>query len=151
MAERQDRPRLELPKEDIRIGITRAQFNPTVTDALVREAKRCLDEHEVAYDELAVPGSFELPYTLQQQALSGRYDALIAIGCLIKGETIHFEVLAYSLPIALHRIELDNKLPVGFGIVTANTQAQAQERSWLGYDAAYAVLASLLATKQLRQ
>jgi len=150
MAERQEKDKLKLPNRKFRIGIVQAQFNQDVTDAQLAEAMRCLDEYGVEVDVIKVPGSFELPYILQQQAASGKFHGLIAIGCLVKGDTIHFEVVSYSLPVALHRLIQEYKLPIGFGVVTANTLEQAAERSWLAYDAAYAVLQSLIETESLR-
>lgn len=131
-----------------KIGVVQATYNKAITDQQLQGVIKCCQEYNVAYQVVRVPGSFEIPYILAQLARSRRHDGLVAIGCLIKGETMHFEVLAHAVTQALMNISVQQKIPVGFGVITALTKSQAKKRVFLGYDAAYAVIAALAVTKK---
>jgi 6,7-dimethyl-8-ribityllumazine synthase len=124
----------------LRIGIVQARFNASVTDAL---AQACEDELRVLGvdgDNLVrvqVPGALEVPLALQALAETGRYDALIALGCIIRGETYHFELVANESGAGVSRIALDYQLPVANAILTTESLEQAIARqSDKGRDAA---------------
>ncbi len=113
------------------IAIVQARFNEGVTDAL---AKACLRElaalgvEEKDITHVKVPGALEVACALQALAESGKYDALIALGCVIRGETYHFELVANESGAALTRLALDYRLPIANAILTVENLAQAQAR-----------------------
>ena len=113
------------------IGIVQARFNETITDAL---AQACLGELAalgVAADRIAhvrVPGALEVPVALQAMAEKGGYDALIALGCMIRGETYHFELVANESAAGVSRVALDYQLPVANAILTTENMEQAVAR-----------------------
>lgn len=147
MANRERKPLLQLHTNNLRIGIVKSCFNSDITRKQLEEAKQCLDEYHLQYDVVEVHGCFEIVYALQQLAQSKKYDGLVALGCLIKGETIHFEVLAKAVSQGIMDLIVKHDLPIGFGIITAMNKQQAQARTWFGYDATYAVLDSLSTVK----
>ena len=115
----------------LRIGIVQARFNADITDAL---AEACLAElaalgvadHHI--DHVVVPGALEVPVTLQALARRGRYDALIALGCIIRGETYHFELVANESGACVSRVALDHGLPIANAILTTENLEQAVAR-----------------------
>ena len=122
----------ELAGEGLRIGIVRARFNDTVTSTL---AEACLTELErLEVDEtdirhVTVPGALEIPIALKALAESGDYDALIALGCIIRGETYHFELVANESSAGVSRVALDTGVPIANAILTVETEAQAWTRA----------------------
>ena len=147
MAYRQKSPKLQLPKNfHPKIGIVQAIFNKKITDQQCAAACTCLEKYNIKYDIIKVPGCFEIPYTLQQMARTRhtKYHGLVAIGCLIKGRTRHFEVIARAVSQAIMDLSIKHNLPIGFGIITAESAPQARTRINLGYEATYAVLATLI-------
>ena len=113
------------------IGIVQARFNESITDAL---ARACLAELEVLgvnpkhIDHVRVPGALEVPVALQALAEKDKYDALIALGCIIRGETYHFELVANESGAGVNRIALDYQLPVANAIITTENVEQAVAR-----------------------
>ena len=121
----------ELIGEGLRIGIVRARFNDAITGRL---AEACLDELrrlEVQPGDVrhvTVPGALEIPVALKAMADSGDYDALIALGCIIRGETYHFELVANESGAGVSRVALDHQVPIANAILTVETEAQAWDR-----------------------
>ena len=122
------------------IGIVQARFNESVTNAL---ATACLNElSALGVDSkhitfVKVPGALEIASALQAMAESDKYDALIALGCIIRGETYHFELVANESGAAVTRVSLDYQLPIANAILTTENMAQAQARQTeKGLDAA---------------
>jgi 6,7-dimethyl-8-ribityllumazine synthase len=115
----------------LRIGIVQARFNATVTDAL---ATACLAELKVLgvsekdIDHITVPGALEVAVALQAMAEKSQYDALIALGCIIRGETYHFELVANESGAAVTRVALDYQLPIANAILTTENMEQAMAR-----------------------
>jgi 6,7-dimethyl-8-ribityllumazine synthase len=145
MAQREKKSALQIPEgKEPRVGIVQSLFNSDITNQQVASAEEFLSDHGIAHDTIQVSGCYEIPYALQQQAISEQYDVLVALGCLVKGGTIHFEVISYSVSKAILDLTLKHNTPIGFGIITANTQEQAQERTWIGYDATYAAVDAFL-------
>jgi len=108
-----------------------ARFNETVTDALARACEDELRALGVADDNMVrvqVPGALEVPVALQALAETTRYDALIALGCIIRGETYHFELVAHESGAGVSRIALDYQLPVANAILTTENMEQAIAR-----------------------
>jgi 6,7-dimethyl-8-ribityllumazine synthase len=122
----------ELIGEGLRIGIVRARFNDAITSKL---AESCLAELErLDVDEgdirhVTVPGALEIPVALKAMADSGEYDALIALGCIIRGETYHFELVANESGAGVTRVALDHALPIANAILTVENEAQAWARA----------------------
>ncbi|WP_140634489.1 6,7-dimethyl-8-ribityllumazine synthase [Methylibium rhizosphaerae] len=122
----------DLDGEDLRIGIVQARFNADITAAL---ARACLAELEVLgvspkhIRHVTVPGALEVPSALQAMAESERYDALIALGCIIRGETYHFELVANESGAGVTRVALDSELPIANAILTVENEAQAWARA----------------------
>ena len=122
------------------IGIVQARFNASVTDAL---ASACLHELSALgvdskrITHVKVPGALEVASALQAMAESNNFDALIALGCIIRGETYHFELVANDSGAAVTRVALDYQLPIANAILTTENMAQAQARQTeKGLDAA---------------
>jgi len=121
----------DLDASGIRVGIVQARFNPEVGDAL-RDA--CVTElmHLGAAEEdvliVTVPGALEIPLVLQQMAASEQFDALIALGAVIRGETFHFELVARESAAGVARVGLEFGIPVANAILTTDTLAQAEAR-----------------------
>lgn len=115
----------------LKIGIVQARFNATVTDAL---AKACKDElialgvADKDIEHLTVPGALEVSVALQALAEKTSYDALVAIGCIIRGETYHFELVANESGAAVTRVSLDYQLPIANAILTTEDMPQAIAR-----------------------
>ena len=122
------------------IGIVQARFNESVTNAL---ASACHNELAALgvdskhIEHVKVPGALEVASALQAMAESGKYDALIALGCIIRGETYHFELVANESGAAVTRVALDYQLPIANAILTTENLGQAQARQTdKGLDAA---------------
>jgi 6,7-dimethyl-8-ribityllumazine synthase len=124
-------PRADLDGQDLKIGIVAARFNAHVCDVLLAGAQTALRECGVADDDitvLSVPGALEIPLALQALAQTENYDALIALGCVIRGDTYHFEIVANECNAGITRVTLDFDTPIGNGVLTVDTEAQAQAR-----------------------
>ena len=124
----------------LRIGVVQARFNEAVTDALWSACKNellALGVSEKHIEHHTVPGALEVGLALQAMAEKASFDALIALGCIIRGETYHFELVANESGAAVTRIGLDYQLPIANAILTVETLAQAEARqSEKGRDAA---------------
>jgi 6,7-dimethyl-8-ribityllumazine synthase len=122
----------EVSARGLRIGIVAARFNDFIVDRLVEAAVATLLEHGAeAADILTVhvPGAFEIPVTVKKMAESKRHDAIIALGCVIRGATPHFDYVAGEASRGLARVCLDYELALGFGVLTCDTLEQAIERA----------------------
>jgi len=116
----------------LRIGIIVAQFNEMITSRLLEGARNALVEHGVREDAItivSVPGSIELPQAADRMAQSGAYDALVTLGCVIKGETAHFEYVAQEAARGISDVARSRGVPVAFGVLTTYTNEQAIARS----------------------
>jgi 6,7-dimethyl-8-ribityllumazine synthase len=115
-----------------RFAVVVSRFNAEVTEGLLAGALAALDAAGVGVEArtiVRVPGAFELPVTAQRLAESGRFDAVVCLGCLIKGDTMHFEYIAEAVSQGLSRVALDAGVPVAFGVLTTLTDEQALERA----------------------
>jgi 6,7-dimethyl-8-ribityllumazine synthase len=134
----------QLRGEGLSIAIVVSRFNELVTRALLAGARDGLARHGVepeGVDVAWVPGSFEIPLTARKLAESGRYQAVICLGAVIRGETPHFDHVANQASSGIARVALDTGVPIIFGVLTADTLEQAMERAGgkmgnKGYDAA---------------
>lgn len=130
-----DQPKLiegELLARDLRFAIIAARFNDFVVEPLIRGALDALRRHGVGDKqvELArVPGAFDIPLVARKMALSHRYDALIALGAVIRGQTPHFDYVAGECAGGIARIALESGVPIAFGVLTTDTAEQAVDRA----------------------
>ena len=115
-----------------RFGIVVSRFNPEITDGLLRGALAALAEAGVADSDVSVvrvPGAFEIPLAAMKLAQSKRIDAVITLGCLIKGDTMHFEYIADAASHGIMDVSVTTGVPVAFGVLTTLTDEQASERA----------------------
>ena len=130
--------------ETRRVAIVQSRFNPQVGAGLLAGALRALAEAGVAEDRitlLTVPGALETPLALQRLAQTGDFDALVALGAVIRGDTYHFDIVANESAAGVASVQLEFGIPIGNGILTCDTDAQAEARmDAKGYEAAQAAL-----------
>ena len=132
----------------IDVALVVSRFNAFVSDRLLDGAIDCLERHGCTADHrtiVRVPGAWELPQAARKLVTSGRYQALVVLGALVRGETPHFDLLAAEVTRALGQIARDSGVPVAYGLVTADTVEQAIDRAGAkagtkGWDAALAVI-----------
>jgi 6,7-dimethyl-8-ribityllumazine synthase len=120
---------------EMRLAIVASRFNQFIVDELVAGAEDALTRHGIgAEDQLLVwvPGAYELPLAADQLAATGRFDAIVALGAVIRGGTPHFDFVAGECASGLSRVALDRKLPVTFGVLTTDSVEQALERAGTG-------------------
>src|SRR5258705_10068653 len=118
----------DLSGESLRVGIVRSRFNERIGVAMLEACRKRLAELRVtALTVVSVPGALEAPLALQKLANTEKYDALIALGAVIRGETRHFDVVANESASGLIQVQLDSGIPVANGILTADTEEQAEK------------------------
>lgn len=122
----------ELIGEGLRIGVVRARFNDALTSKLAQACMAELERLEVDEGDIkhvTVPGALEIPVALKAMADSGDFDALVALGCIIRGETYHFELVANESGAGVTRVSLDHGIPIANAILTVEDEAQAWARA----------------------
>jgi 6,7-dimethyl-8-ribityllumazine synthase len=119
----------------MRLGIVASRFNEEITGELLKQAREQARKLGVEFEEKSVPGALEIPIALQWMAQSGRYDALVAVGAVIRGDTYHFEVVCNESARGLMDVALESGLPVANGILTTDDEAQAKARLDKGAEA----------------
>jgi 6,7-dimethyl-8-ribityllumazine synthase len=137
-----------LKGEGRRFALVASRFSRVITDQLVGGAKECLTQHGCdpeAIETFWVPGCFELPLVARAAAASGRFEAVIALGCIIRGQTPHFEYIARNVAQGLAKVSWETGVPATFGVITADTMEQAIERAGIkssgrGWEAALSAL-----------
>jgi 6,7-dimethyl-8-ribityllumazine synthase len=142
-----------------RILIVEARFYDKIADALLSGAMRALDEARATVERISVPGSLEIPPAIAIAAEAARrkrrpYDGVVALGCVIRGETIHFEIVSHLSARGLMELSVARGLPIGNGIITVENEAQAFARARMeeqdkGGDAARAALALIQLKRRL--
>ena len=143
----------------LRFGIVASRFNDFIVDRLLDAAVGTLLKHGVTAGDIEVvrvPGAFETPLAIKKLATSRRYNALIALGCVIRGATAHFDYVAGAASNGVAQVSVAHEIPVGFGILTVDTIEQAVERAGTkagnkGIDAALAAIQMATALRQLEQ
>ena len=148
-----------LDAQGLRLGIIVAQFNEALTSRLLRGAREAAARHGIREDALAivhVPGSFELPQAAERMARSGAWDALVALGCVIRGETAHFDFVAAEAARGIAQVARETGVPVAFGVLTTNNTDQALARSGgaqgnRGFDAVESAIKMASVHRQLQQ
>lgn len=122
----------QLVVRDARFCILAARFNDQIVENLVRGAVDALVRHgatETAIDIVRVPGAFELPLAARRVAGTKKYDALVALGVVIRGATPHFDIVCNECAAGLSRVSADLSVPIGFGVLTCDTVDQALDRA----------------------
>jgi 6,7-dimethyl-8-ribityllumazine synthase len=151
-------PELSVRGDDLRVGVVAARWHDTVMGGLLDGAQRGLAECGVRDPAVVrVPGSFELPVAAARLATTG-FDALVALGVVIRGGTPHFDFVCRAATEGLLRVSLDSGVPVGFGLLTCDDEEQALARAGLpdstedkGYEAALAAVATAGTLRDLRR
>ena len=124
----------ELSAAGLRFGVVVSRFNSFITERLLAGALDALERSGAEgkqIDVARVPGSFEIPLAAKKMGSSGRYDAVIAIGCILRGETLHFEYIASEVARGVQLAQMDTGVPIIFCVVTCDTLEQAIERAGL--------------------
>lgn len=133
-----------LVSKDIKVGIVAARFNEFITSKLLGGALDALNRHDVSKDNIDVawvPGAFEIPLIASKMAKSGKYDAVICLGAVIRGNTSHYDYVCSEVSKGIANVSLNSDIPVMFGILTTENIEQAIERAGTkagnkGYDCA---------------
>ncbi len=110
-----------------RFAIVASEYNSVIMDRLVDGARRALKDHDLTL--IRVPGSFELPLVAKRAAETDNFDAIVALGCVMRGDTPHFEYISQAVSLGLQQVALETGLPVAFGVLTVDTVQQAMDRS----------------------
>ena len=110
-----------------KIAIIASEYNSVIMDRLLLGAKRALKDHE--HVTIRVPGSFEIPLAVKRAATSKKYHGVVALGCVLRGETAHFDYICSAVSQGLQHVALETGIPVGFGLLTVDTVQQAMDRS----------------------
>lgn len=122
----------KLVSKDIKIGIVAARFNEFITSKLLSGAVDALNRHEIPEENIEVawvPGAFEIPLIASKMAKSGRYDAVICLGAVIRGSTSHYDYVCSEVSKGIANVSLASGVPVMFGVLTTDTIEQAIERA----------------------
>lgn len=122
----------KLDASGVKVGIVVSRFNNFLTDKLLEGAIDCLVRHGGSDDAISVawvPGSFEIPYAASHMVKSGKYDCVICLGALVRGDTPHFDYIAAEASKGIAKLSLETGKPVIYGLITADTLEQAIERS----------------------
>lgn len=139
-----------------RIAVVASSWHAIVMDGLIAGAERTCEESGAVATIMRAAGSFELPLISKACAGSGRFDAVVALGVIIRGDTPHFEYVCSASASGLMQVSLETMVPIGFGLLTCDTEAQALDRAGLdgsredkGAEASWAALSSLAALRAL--
>ena len=143
----------------VKIAIVASRFNEFITNKLVGGAEDCLRRHDVAEDDITlawVPGAFEIPLAAKKLAQSGKYDAVICVGAVIRGSTSHYDYVCAEVSKGIASVSLETGIPVMFGVLTTDTIEQAIERAGTkagnkGYDCALSALELVQLLKKAEQ
>lgn len=146
-----------LVAEKIRVGIVAARFNELIVSKLLSGALDGLVRHGVAEDDITVawvPGAFEIPLTAEKLAHSGKFDAIICVGAVIRGSTSHYDYVCNEAAKGIAHVSLESKIPVIFGVLTTENIEQAIERAGTkagnkGYDAALSAIEMVNLLRQI--
>lgn len=142
----------------IRVAVIAARFNAEITDSLLAGALEALAEHGARDEDVTtvrVPGAWELPQTAARAVEADRFDAVVTLGCVIRGETPHFDYVCQETSLGLGAVARAAEIPVVFGVLTTDDLAQAQARAGAGkdnkgYEAAMAALEMVAVVRELR-
>ena len=142
----------------LRFGVVASRFHDDIVEGLVRGAVECLTRHGASDEAIViyrVPGAFEIPALARKLVDVGGIDAIVTLGCLLRGDTPHFEFISAQVTTELSRVAVDGRFPVAFGVIPCNTYEQAVERSSpgpknKGWEAALAAIEMANLWRQIR-
>ena len=148
----------QLVADGMKIAIVASRFNEFIVSKLVDGAKDCLTRHgatEEDIDIVWVPGAFEIPFACKSVTCAGKYDAVIALGAVIRGDTSHYDLICNEVSKGVAAIGLKSDIPVIFGVITADTIQQAIERAGTkagnkGYDSAMSAIEMVDLSRKLQ-
>lgn len=143
--------------EGMKVGIVAARFNEFIVSKLVAGAQDALVRHDVKEDDIDlawVPGAFEIPLIASKMAKSGKYDAVIALGAVIRGSTTHYDYVCSEVSKGIANVSLNSDIPVMFGVITTENIEQAIERAGTkagnkGYDCAVSAIEMINLIKEI--
>ncbi len=143
--------------EGLRFAVVASRFNDEIVNGLLDGAMECLRHHGAGSEAVRicrVPGAFEIPLAAAALAKSGQFDAIVAIGALVRGDTPHFDFISLQVTMELSRVSRNSGVPVAYGVITCNTMEQAKARSGTGggnkgWEAALAAIEMASLMKQL--
>jgi 6,7-dimethyl-8-ribityllumazine synthase len=149
----------KLIAKGLKFGIVVSRFNEFVTSKLLDGALDCLKRHDADEKDIDIffcPGSFEIPLVVKKIALTGKYDALICLGAVIRGETPHFDYIANEVSKGIAQVQLETGIPIAFGILTTDDVEQALNRAGIksgnkGWDAALTAIEMANLLKQIKK
>lgn len=149
----------KLVAKDMKIGIVAARFNEFITANLLSGAVDALTRHEVGENDIEVawvPGAFEIPLIASKMAKSGKYDAVICLGCVIRGSTTHYDYVCSEVSKGIANVSLNSETPVMFGVLTTENIEQAIERAGTkagnkGYDCAVGAIEMVHLIRQIEK
>lgn len=134
-----------------RIAIVASEYNSVIMDRLIAGAKKALKDHQQVV--IRVPGSFEIPLASKRAGLSKKYDGVVALGCVLRGQTSHFDFICAAVVNGIQQVALETGIPIGFGVLTVDTVQQAMDRSGesanKGFEAAAAALEMIDVLRQI--
>ncbi len=122
----------DLNADGLRFAVVASRFNDDIVAGLLDGALQCLARHGATDDAVSVyrvPGAFEIPTLARQLVETGAFDAIVSLGCLLRGETPHFEFLSSQVTSELSRVSIETRFPIAFGVITCDTHEQAVARS----------------------
>lgn len=145
--------------EKARVAVVLSRFNELITGKLLEGAKDALIRHGVRHQDIVVywvPGAWEIPLIVQELALQGKFDGIVALGAVIRGDTPHFDYVAAEVSKGVAHIALDQRVPVAFGVLTCDTLEQALLRAGSksgnkGADAALSVIEMINLLREVRK
>ena len=138
--------------EGLKIGIVGARFNEFIVSKLISGARDGLVRHGVNDDDITlawVPGAFEIPLVAKKMALSGKYDAVICLGAVIRGATSHYDYVCAEVSKGIAAVSLEAQIPVMFGVVTTAIERAGTKAGNKGYDCALGAIEMINLTRQL--
>ncbi len=149
----------KLIAQGLKFGIVVSRFNELITSKLLEGALDCLKRHDADEENIEVfycPGSFEIPLVAKKLAQTGKYDALICLGAVIRGETPHFDYIASEVAKGIAQVQLETGVPVAFGVITTDDVEQALNRAGIkvgnkGWDAALTAIEMANLLKQIKK
>lgn len=120
----------------MKIAVIVSQFNKKISDKLLKGAEKVLRKNKINYEIFEVPGAFEIPFLAAKLASGKKYNGIITLGCVLKGETDHFRAICDGVTYGIQKVAIENLIPIMFGVLMCKNLNQALKRSSKGYECA---------------